>query len=143
MWHVFNSLLLRYSILRHNSSKVKVEKIQFVTSTGETENVCLGLKAATFIASDTPILATASSLSSDLLDYASLSAIASSPKQLGPQGTRLILGAFRFVNHDCKPNAQVRTNLSLDCACTQHPSVWPNSKLSCIYDPANYRHPMW
>jgi hypothetical protein len=33
--------------------------------------------------------------------------IEAAPNQLGPMGQRLILGPFRFVNHDCKPNAQV------------------------------------
>ncbi|KAH7916944.1 hypothetical protein BV22DRAFT_967713, partial [Leucogyrophana mollusca] len=33
--------------------------------------------------------------------------IASSKNQKGPQGNRLILGPFRFANHDCNPNSQI------------------------------------
>ena len=41
------------------------------------------------------------------------SVIEAAPNQLGPMGQRLILGPFRFVNHDCKPNSQVSFLLHL------------------------------
>ena len=41
------------------------------------------------------------------------SVIHAASNQLGPMGPRLILGPFRLVNHDCKPNAQVRFLLFL------------------------------
>ncbi|KAI0310748.1 hypothetical protein OF83DRAFT_1030271, partial [Amylostereum chailletii] len=46
-------------------------------------------------------------MSSDLVPTGGLSIIQSSLKQKGPRGPRMILGPFRFVNHDCDPNCHV------------------------------------
>jgi hypothetical protein len=66
-----------------------------------------GIKSITEIKASTYILELSGSMSSDIFDHGSVSVIESSPKQLGPPGPRLILGPFRFINHDCNPNAQV------------------------------------
>jgi len=50
---------------------------------------------------------TCSSMSLDCASAPGPSVIEAAPSQLGPMGQRLILGPFQFVNHDCKPNAQV------------------------------------
>jgi hypothetical protein len=50
---------------------------------------------------------TCSSMSLDCTSSPGPSVIEASSNQLGPMGPRLILGPFRLVNHDCKPNAQV------------------------------------
>jgi hypothetical protein len=36
-----------------------------------------------------------------------ISVISAHRSQKGPKGNRLILGPFRFANHDCSPNCQV------------------------------------
>lgn len=47
-------------------------------------------------------------MSADLAtDGRMISAIQAAPVQKGPQGVRIILGPFRFANHDCEPNCQV------------------------------------
>jgi hypothetical protein len=47
-----------------------------------------------------------------------LSVITKGAGQLGPENERLLLGPFRFVNHECIPNCQV-------------------SKLRCIFPTIN------
>jgi len=47
-------------------------------------------------------------MSLDLVENGQMiSVVESSAAQKGPRGSRLILGPFRFVNHDCEPNCQV------------------------------------
>ena len=50
-------------------------------------------------------------MSLDLAPEPGPSVIESTLGQSGPLGPRLILGPFRLVNHDCKPNAQVSSLL--------------------------------
>ncbi len=50
---------------------------------------------------------TCSLMSLDKALTSGISVIQGSGNQLGPEVPRLILGPFRFVNHDCNPNAQV------------------------------------
>src|SRR5262245_58970954 len=93
-------MLLRYSILHSNSSPVKVSKIVY----GDV--ICGGLEATSDIPAASYILSTCSSMSKDLHNRG-FSIIQSHPQQKGPIGNRLILGPFRFANHDCEPNCQV------------------------------------
>lgn len=87
---------------------IRVEKVRF--NKGGTS---CGLKAAADIEPSVVILASCSSMSSDLvLDRPGVSIINSNANQKGKLGPRLILGPFRFANHDCCPNCQVRSILS-------------------------------
>lgn len=52
-------------------------------------------------------------MSLDLVSEPGPSVIESVLGQSGPLGPRLILGPFRLVNHDCKPNAQVSSPRAL------------------------------
>ena len=85
-------------------SPVRLEKVSF-----ESGVVAAGLKACKPIGGSMPILATCSSMSSDIVKNSKnvISVVLSSSCQRGPQGPRLILGPFRFANHDCNPNCQV------------------------------------
>jgi len=96
------SLLYRYSLLYSSGSSVRIIK---VTHTGQEAS--FGLKATHPIPAGTFIMETCSSMSLDCASAPGPSVIEAAPSQLGPLGQRLILGPFRFVNHDCKPNAQV------------------------------------
>jgi len=81
---------------------VCLDKVQFGSQ------IALGLKAKIRIEPFTVILSTCSSMSSDILDgERAISVINSSARQKGVVGPRLILGPFRFANHDCDPNCQV------------------------------------
>jgi SET domain len=73
----------------------------------DNHTISAGLKATSRIEAATWILSTCSSMSSDLQHHASISVIQSHQSQQGPCGQRLILGPFRFANHDCAPNCQV------------------------------------
>jgi hypothetical protein len=68
-----------------------------------------GLKARRKIPAASPILATASSMSSDVISESQkgVSLIEALGGQKGPLGCRLLLGPIRFANHDCNPNCQV------------------------------------
>ncbi|KAH7908117.1 hypothetical protein BJ138DRAFT_978742, partial [Hygrophoropsis aurantiaca] len=46
-------------------------------------------------------------MSRDIVDRDNHSVIARVKGQKGPEGNRLILGPFRFANHDCQPNSQI------------------------------------
>jgi len=50
-------------------------------------------------------------MSLDLASTPGPSIIEPALKQLGPPGPRLILGPFRLINHDCKPNAHVSSSI--------------------------------
>jgi hypothetical protein len=100
--HSFSSLLFRYSLLYSSGSSVRILK---VTHTGHSAS--FGLKATRPIASGEFIMETCSSMSLDSVSTPGPSIIQSSSHQLGPHLPRLILGPFRFVNHDCSPNSQV------------------------------------
>lgn len=96
------SLLYRYSLIYASASVVQVGK---VTYTGQEAS--FGLKAACDIEAGTYIMETCSSMSLDTVHSSGPSIIEAAARQLGPQGPRLILGPFQFVNHDCDPNGQV------------------------------------
>src|SRR4029077_3829079 len=98
----FISLLYRYSLLYSSGSSVRIIK---VSHTGQEAS--FGLKATHPIPAGTFIMETCSSMSLDCTSTPGPSVIEAASNQLGPIGPRLILGPFRFVNHDCKPNAQV------------------------------------
>ena len=84
------------------ASVVRVEKVKFGSQ------VACGLRAKVHMEPFTTILSTCSSMSSDIVDgQQAISVINSSLRQRGPVGPRLILGPFRFANHDCSPNCQV------------------------------------
>ena len=104
--HFSISLLYRYSLLYSSDSSVCIGK---VTHSGEEAS--FGLKATRDIPDSTFIIETCSSMSLDCTSAPGISVIQAGPSQLGPVGPRLILGPFRFVNHDCKPNAQVSFTL--------------------------------
>lgn len=97
------SLTQRYHIMDYTSAGiVRVEKVKFGSQ------IACGLRAKVRIESFTAILSTCSSMSLDTVDgQRAISVINSSPRQKGPVGPRLILGPFRFANHDCDPNCQV------------------------------------
>lgn len=97
------SLVHRYDILYSGASPVVLEKVSFG---GE---VCMGLKARRTIMAGFPILSTSTSLSVDVVPDSKkgISVAEGSKGQKGPVGGRLMLGAMRFANHDCKPNCQV------------------------------------
>lgn len=99
-----SSLLTRYDLLYSEESPVRLDKVSF-----DGNMISAGLKAKNKIPASCPILATSSSLSSDIIpaNVHSISVIESAPDQKGPLGPRLMLGPLRFANHDCHPNTQV------------------------------------
>lgn len=97
------SVLHRYMILYRVGSMAKIQKVSF-----DGKTLSGGVVATQRIVVDTAVLELCGSLSSDVTDHTpGLSVIESGRRQLGPRGPRLILGPFRFVNHDCEPNCQV------------------------------------
>ena len=96
------SLLYRYSLIYSLGSRVSLLKM-----THDRQKATFGLKAAQFIPSGSFIMETCSSMSLDKAFKPGPSTIEPTKKQLGPREPRLILGPFRLVNHDCKPNAHV------------------------------------
>ena len=100
--HFSISLLYRYSLLYSSGSSVKIMKVSH-----NRQQASFGLKATRTIPAGVYIMETCSSMSLDTASTPGPSVIEAAPNQLGPIGPRLILGPFRLVNHDCKPNAQV------------------------------------
>ena len=97
--------MCRYALLYCEESYVKIEKVSF-----EEGKICAGLVACQMIPAATPILTTCSSMSSDLAEGSHMISVVEGTRlQKGPEGPRLILGPFRFVNHNCQPNCQVRS----------------------------------
>ena len=105
------SLISRYHLLhQRQESPLALEKVSF--HVGGNSTITCGLKATRFIPVATFLLSGGGSMSSDLVEGRSaISIIESTPRQKGPFGHRLLLGPFRFTNHDCKPNCQVRVSL--------------------------------
>jgi hypothetical protein len=85
----------------------KLQKVCF-----DGGSISAGLVACCNIAAATVILSTCGSMSSDGSDVGGFSVIQPSSAQLGPQEPRIILGPFRFANHDCQPNCQARYSKS-------------------------------
>jgi len=100
--HFSISLLYRYSLIYSSDSSVGILKM-----THNRQNATFGLKAKRLLPAGSYIMETCSSMSLDLASESGPSVIESTLGQSGPLGPRLILGPFRLVNHDCKPNAQV------------------------------------
>jgi len=121
------SLIQRYHIMNYTSaSVVQIEKVKFGSK------IACGLRAKVRIEAFTAILSTCSSMSLDIVDgKQAVSVINSSPRQKGPVGPRLILGPFRFANHDCSPNCQVSGPI---------PPPILNLQI-CYVDYADPRHP--
>ena len=74
---------------------MELEKVSF-----NGKNVTAGLMATTHIQHTTYLLTTSILMLNNLFIGAGLSEIEFYPSQLGPLGQRLILGPFRFANHD-------------------------------------------
>ena len=111
--------MLRYDVLFSDDSPVRLDKVSF-----DGVEMDGGVKAIEAIPAGIPILAMASSMSSDLIPgkATAISVIQSHPSQSGLVGVRLMLGPVRFANHDCNPNCQVRGYTVLPCST-------PDSKL--------------
>lgn len=101
------SLVSRYHLLHQRpESPLALEKVRF--NVGGAGTITCGLKATRFIPVASFLLSAGGSMSSDLVQgKPAISIIESSMQQKGPHGPRLLLGPFRFANHDCKPNCQV------------------------------------
>jgi len=90
-------------MLYSENSQVGLQKVSF-----DGSEISAGLVATSPIPHSTHLLTASGSMSSDLYTGGGFSEIASHKSQRGPQGRRLILGPFRFANHDCDPNCQVK-----------------------------------
>jgi len=101
-----SSLLLRYTCLYTDYSHVSLEKVIFDGKVGG------GLIATHDIPAGTYLLSACGLMSSDGIPSGAPlhSVITPIRGQLGSQEERICLGPFRFVNHDCSPNAQVCTH---------------------------------
>ena len=74
----------------------------------------LGMVAVKDIPAGIFIIETCSCMSRDVVKLSGPSIVKSCPGQLGPSGNRSVLGPFRFINHDCNPNAQVRARFAAE-----------------------------
>jgi hypothetical protein len=101
------SLLYRYALMCSPTTAVGSVKVSF-----DAKTVSSGMKARHKIPAGMAIKETCSSMSSDAAPGKGLSIIQGSNRQLGPNVPRMILGPFRFVNHDCNPTAQVGSSES-------------------------------
>lgn len=126
------SLLLRYNVLFSGDSPVRLDKVSF-----DGHEMDGGLKAIEVIPAGIPILATASSTASDVIpdQTTGISIIETHPCQIQPVGVRLLLGAFRFANHDCNPNCQVKGKVALSCskADAKFGIATPHQGFKCIH----------
>ena len=93
--------------------------------THTTKSAGFGLKAICPIPAGTFIMETCSSMSLGVAPGPGPSVIQATSNQLGPIGPRLILGPFRLVNHDCKPNSQVSSSSIFDTFWTFFPQTSP------------------
>ncbi|KAJ7286188.1 hypothetical protein C8J57DRAFT_1216413 [Mycena rebaudengoi] len=94
-------MILRYNLLYSPDSNVQLEKVVF----GDGP-ISGGLRARTDIAAGSYLLYACGSLSSDRYTPGHAT-IEATTQQLGPTGSRLILGPLRFTNHDCNSNSQL------------------------------------
>jgi len=100
-YKVLVHMILRYKLMYSPESNVGIEKIVF----GD-DKITGGLRARTAIRAGAYLLHACGSLSSNL-HKPGHATIEATTQQLGPTGSRLILGPLRFVNHDCNPNSQL------------------------------------
>jgi len=99
------SLLFRYTLINMPGSAVAISKV-----THTRREASFGLKARRDIQVGSYIKETCSSMSLDQVSEQGPSIIEATSSQIPPSAPRLILGPFRFVNHDCEPNSQVSNN---------------------------------
>ncbi|KAH7929209.1 hypothetical protein BV22DRAFT_1029843 [Leucogyrophana mollusca] len=99
---IIRHLLSRYMLLHSADSLVGLDKISL-----DGETVTGGIKARKDIPASTFLLTLSGSMSKNTVTEMNHSIIQASASQMGPGGNRMILGPFRFVNHDCKPNCQI------------------------------------
>ncbi|KAJ7721569.1 hypothetical protein DFH07DRAFT_857787 [Mycena maculata] len=93
--------ILRYKLLYSPDSNVQLEKVKF----GDGP-ISGGLRARSTIRAGAYLLYACGSLSSNR-HKPGHATIEATTQQLGPTGSRMILGPLRFVNHDCNPNSQL------------------------------------
>ncbi|KAI0321618.1 hypothetical protein OF83DRAFT_1050933 [Amylostereum chailletii] len=81
-------------------------------------------------------------MSSDLVPAGGFSVVQSSSRQNGPHGPRMILGPFRFVNHDCNPNCQIMTiNQSNACTIVSLRFIAAGEAITVSYTASGYHDP--
>ncbi|KAJ6531321.1 hypothetical protein B0H19DRAFT_475950 [Mycena capillaripes] len=112
-YKVLVHMILRYKLLYSPESNVGLEKVIF----GDGP-VSGGLRARSAIRAGTYLLHACGSLSSNR-HKPGHATIEATTQQLGPTGSRLILGPLRFVNHDCNANSQVIISHS-ELECVHH-----------------------
>lgn len=111
-------------------SNIQLEKVVF----GDGP-ISGGLRARTTIRAGAYLLYACGSMSSNR-HKPGHATIEATTQQLGPTGSRLILGPLRFVNHDCNPNSQA----SLSCRRIRSPRsnilrpALSYPELACLYD---------
>ncbi|KAJ7481256.1 hypothetical protein B0H11DRAFT_2024850 [Mycena galericulata] len=93
--------ILRYKLLYSAESNIQLEKVVF----GDGP-ISGGLRARTSIRAGAYLLYACGCMSSNR-HKPGHATIEATTQQLGPTGSRLILGPLRFVNHDCNPNSQL------------------------------------
>jgi histone-lysine N-methyltransferase SUV420H len=113
----FLSTILRYKLLYSPESNVQLEKVVF----GDGP-ISGGLRARSTIRAGAYLLHACGSLSSNL-HKPGHATIEATTQQLGPTGSRLILGPLRFVNHDCNPNSQVSCDPTLRVRTIAHATI--------------------
>ncbi|KAJ7137683.1 hypothetical protein C8R44DRAFT_765939 [Mycena epipterygia] len=100
-YKILTHTILRYKLLYSPDSNVQLEKVVF----GDGP-ISGGLRARSSIRAGAYLLYACGSLSSNR-HKPGHATIEATTQQLGPTGSRLILGPLRFVNHDCTPNSQL------------------------------------
>lgn len=123
------SLAARYLLLQHRGSPIRLGRVHFPGQSHAT----VGLFATQAIPASTEILETCGSMSLDQC-MSGISVILPTMSQRGVSSQRLILGPFRFANHDCNPNSHVHLLLFPHhlCAYPMQLQAIPNSNAYII-----------